>query len=132
MNKETEMSFLSDYIVSSRRERLAFELFGQKRRDGIGRFCHNADELIRKTTVIRAGADISPQELAEYIAASGEKSCYLISFYEDIDGTIVHASDVTDIIIGRGMPSIAVFGSFAVIETEQYKGPAVKYILRRI
>ena len=46
MNKVIEESFVNSYIIKNRRERLLFELWGKKREDGIGRFCHRADTLI--------------------------------------------------------------------------------------
>ena len=38
MNKTMEEFFVNNYVIKNKRERLLFELFGKKRREGIDRF----------------------------------------------------------------------------------------------
>ena len=47
MLDEIEKSFIECFVVKSKQDRLLFELGGKKRRDGVGRFCHNAEEILR-------------------------------------------------------------------------------------
>ena len=130
MNPVVEERFVKNYIVSARRDRLLFELSGKKRRDGIGRFCHHADELLMKSKIISQGQYID-DDIQRTLSASGNKNCYVISMYEELDGKEFGKAEALELIIGRGMPSIAIFDDFAIVETEQESGPAVKYLMRK-
>lgn len=130
MNKRIEEEFVKNYIVSSKRDRLLFELHGKKRIEGISRFCHCADDFLIESAIKLSGEHIT-DELQKAIKKSKENKCYIISFYEDIDGTEIDKNEVLEAILGRGMPSIAVFDDFAVLETEQEQGTAMKFLLQR-
>lgn len=130
MNKRIEEEFVNNYIVSNKRERLIFELQGKKRRNGVDRFCHCVDNLVIKSAIKERGKYIL-QELQKTITAAKTDKCYVISFFEDIDGKVMDKNEVLDTIIGRGMPSIVIFDDFVIIETEQEQGPAMKYLLYR-
>ena len=130
MNKVIEESFVNSYIIKNRRERLLFELWGKKREDGIGRFCHRADTLIDASKIKLKGQYILT-ELRDVVAATKSRKCYVISFFEELDAKEFNKDEVLDLIIGCGMPSIAVFDDFAIIETEQEQGPAIKYLLQK-
>ena len=126
MNRQIENGFIECYIVKNKRERLAHELFGKKRMDGVGRFCHCADEFLVASKIKAKGQYIT-DELYKRIPKN--KKCYVISCAEDLDGKEFDGGEILNLILGRGMPSIAVFEDFAIIETEQEQGPAVKYLL---
>ncbi len=81
---------MRSYIAANKRERLLFELKGKRRTEGIGRFCHRADELIIKSAVQKSGQ-------------------YILKDLQDIDAAQIDKREVLDMIIGRGMPSIVVF-----------------------
>lgn len=130
MNRKKEESFVKNYIVSSKRERLLFELQGKKRRDGVSRFCHCADDLLIESTIKLHGTDIT-QELRKQIAMSGCGECYVISYFEELDGKVFDKAEVLEAILGLGMPSIAILDDFVIIETEQIQGPAAKYLLKK-
>lgn len=131
MEKEIEESFVKRYIVRNRQERLLYELGNKKKRiDGIARFCHGTPELIKESTIVYSGNDISFGELKELIDNSNEMSFYVISYYESLDAKFISSDSVLSEIIGRGMASIAIFNHFVIIETEQVQGPAMKYVLR--
>ena len=130
MNKAIEENFVNSYIVKSKRERLLFELQGKKRRDGIGRFAHGAESLIDDSKIRLKGQYIT-KDLREIVAAANTGPCYVISWYEELDGKEFNKDDVPDLLFGSGMPSIAVFDNFAIIETEQEQGPAIKYFLQK-
>lgn len=128
MNRTIEERFVQSYIVPGRRERLLFELHGKRRSEGVGRFCHRTDELLIQSKVKLCGQYIT-EELQAAVSAAKQKTCYVISYFEDLDGREIGKHEVLNLMIGRGMPSIAVFEDFAILETEQESGPAVKYLL---
>ena len=130
MNKLIEENFVKSYIIKNRRERLLFELWGKKRSDGICRFCHGADTLIDASKIKLKGQYIST-ELGNIVATAKSRKCYVISFFEELDGKEFNKDEVLELILGCGMPSIAVFDDFAIIETEQEQGPAIKYLLQK-
>ncbi len=130
MNKKLEGDFVNTYIVKNKRERLLFELQGKKRSEAIGRFCHRTDELLM-LAVIKAKGPYILDEIEARIRTSGTDACYVISFFPELDGKVFRKKEIMEKIIGLGMPSIAVFVDFAIIETEQEQGPAVKYLLEK-
>ena len=130
MDRTIEESFVNSYIISNKRERLLFELQGKKRQEGVGRFCHCADNLLMQSTIKAHGKDIT-LELQKQITISKCSKCYVISFFEELDGKIFDKEEVLDAILGIGMPSIVIFDDFVIIETEQVQGPAIKYLLKK-
>lgn len=130
VNRSLEEEFVRAYIVKNKRERLLFELHGPKRLDAVGRFCHCADDLLIESR-IRAKGQYILKDIEARLLASGCQTCYVISYSSGIDGKELRKQDVLDEIIGRGMPSIAIFNDFVIIETEQVQGPAIKYILEK-
>ena len=71
MNKRIEEEFVKNYIVSSKRDRLLFELHGKKRIEGIGRFCHCADGFFIESAIKLSGKHIT-DELQKAIKKSKE------------------------------------------------------------
>ena len=131
MNKKIEEEFVNTYIIKNKRERLLFELQNPKRREeAVGRFCHLTDELLIPSKITAKGKYIL-DDIKTKILDSNATSCYVISFFSDIDGIELQKQDVINEIIGMGMPSIAIFDDFVIIETEQEQGPAVKYLLEK-
>ena len=130
MNKAIEEAFVKNYIVSSKRERLLFELCGKKRSDGINRFCHRVEELLMPSRIRLCGTDIT-NDLQDKIATDGQRKCYVISYNDAWDGKEMDKNNILELMIGYGMPSIAIFEDFAIIETEQEQGPAKKYLLQK-
>ena len=130
MDQKTEEQFVQIYIAKNKRERLLFELQSKKRSDGIGRFCHRTDELLINEKVKAKGPEIW-EKIESRIRMSKAQTCYVISFFPDLDGKVFRKQEVMEKIIGRGMPSIAIFDDFTIIETEQEQGPAIKYLLEK-
>ena len=129
MNAQLEEKFVKSCIVRDKRERMLFELQGKRRRDAIGRFCHNADDIIMKSAVLEAGNDISGA-ICSRVKMAKDRQCYVISYYEDMDGCSMDKDMALEKTIGRGMPSVLVFSDFCIVETEQDIGASVKYILK--
>lgn len=130
MNKEIEENFVNSYIIKNKRDRLLFELCGKKRRDGIDRFSHCADNFLIEAKVKLKGQHIS-KDLYDVVAKANSLKCYVISYSEELDGKEFNKNEVLDLISNCGMPSIAIFENFAIIQTEQEQGPAVKYLLQK-
>ncbi len=111
MDRGIEDYFVKTFVVKDKRERLLYELGGKKREQGIGRFCHTADEML----------------VEGKIAASG--NWYIMSLDESMDGLICQLDEALDLVLGNGMAAIIVSDSIAIVETEQYIGTPVRYIL---
>lgn len=102
----------------------------KKRKNAIGRFCHNSLNYLEESKIIFSGNSISIYELNTLIKKyTKEKNCYLISWDNGIDGIFLEREDALNEIIGAGMASIMVFTNLLVIETEQEQGAAIKYVL---
>ena len=129
MNKAIEESFVNSYIIKNKRDRLLFELCGKKRRDGIDRFSHCADNLLIEAKIKLKGQYIS-EDLRHVVATTDNHKCYVIAYSEELDGKEFDKDEVLDLISNCGMPSIVIFDNFAIIQTEQEQGPAVKYLLQ--
>ena len=52
MLDEIEKSFIECFVVKSKQDRLLFELGGKKRRDGVRRFCHNAEDILKPEKIM--------------------------------------------------------------------------------
>lgn len=65
--EEIEKAFIEKYIVNSKRKRLLFELSGKKRREGLARFCHNAEEMFRAERIIARGNHLLMEEIQDII-----------------------------------------------------------------
>ncbi len=130
MNKAIEESFVNSYIIKNKRDRLLFELCGKKRRDGIDRFSHFADNLLIEAKIKLKGQHIS-KDIQNIVIKANSCKCYVISYSEEFDGKEFNKDEVLDLILNYGMPSIVVFDNFAIIQTEQEQGPAIKYLLQK-
>ena len=131
MNNKFELEFINNYITKNKRERILYELTSKKKRkNAIGRFCHNTLEYIDKTKIVYEGNTISVYELENLIKKyTKDKEGYLISWDSDIDGSILPIENALNEVIGKGMASIVVFSNVILIETEQEQGAAIKYVL---
>lgn len=131
-NFNYEHFFIQHFIVKNKRERLRFELLNKSRRqDGISRFDHGTMKYIDERKLIYSGSDISWENLKKMIYKNtNEKKCYVISFYEEIDHTMIKVEDLFDWVIGLGRVSIMIFTNMALVEAEQIQGSAMKYVLK--
>lgn len=128
-DNEIESKFIQQFIVKNKRDRLLFELSGKKRQAGIGRFCHNADDLLLKEKIILSGKELSHDEMirtAEKYAVS--KQWYIIAYDPTLDRKTCKLSEALELVLGNGMAAIIVSDNMAVIETEQFLGTPMRYI----
>lgn len=124
-----EQNFITKCVIKEKQERLLFELGGKKRRDGIGRFSHNTDELI-KPNKIMLKAPASKEEILSIIGKRDEKCC-IIAYNESLDKKECTFDEALDMVLGNGMPAVIIADSFAVIETEQCYGTPIRYIVEK-
>ena len=131
MNERIERAFTEKYIIKCRQDRLLFELGGKKRRDGIGRFCHNARELIRPERIVLSGNDLYAEQILETAELYGVKgTCYIMAYNDDLDGKVCTLSEALETALGNGMAAIIICDGLAVVETEQCFSTPMRYILR--
>lgn len=65
--EEIEKSFVEKYIINSKKERLLFELSGKKRREGLERFCHNAEEMLSTEKIATSGNHLLMEDILDII-----------------------------------------------------------------
>ena len=127
---EIEKAFVDRYVMKNKQERLLFELGGKKRQHGIGRFCHNAEALIKADKIVASGNKLFADEIysiAKQYNASG--TCYIIAYNESLDGKQFKLKEALERVLSNGMAAIIICDNFAVIETEQCEGTPMRYIL---
>lgn len=127
---QAERTFVNQFIKKNRRQRLLYELSGRNRQNGLGRFCHNAEDMFVTCKVIDNRKDISVSELQSMLPAKyKDTKCYIMAYNESIDRQVCDYNKALEMVLGNGMAAIIVFDGFAVVETEQYSGSAQKLVL---
>lgn len=129
MEKETERRFVQCFIRREKRERLLFELAGKKRREGIGRFCHGAEDLLMKEKIIACGPLSIGQIRVWAEQYAPKETCYLCAYNESLDGQRVPAPAALEKALGNGMAAMLIFERLAIVETEQESGTPDRYVL---
>lgn len=126
---EIEQRFLQDFVIKDKRDRLAYELGGKKRRDGIGRFCHHAQDLLIPERIAAKGR-LSPDEIRTLVKErriTGEWYC--IAYDQELNARYFSFDDALQQVIGNGMAAILICGNMAIIETEQEYGTPMRYVV---
>ncbi|MBQ8687398.1 MAG: hypothetical protein IJ512_02465 [Ruminococcus sp.] len=130
MRSKIEENFVEKFVVKSRRDRLLFELCGKKRANGIGRFCHNADEMLLQEKIIEFGNHLHHDEIIKIIEQYAvPERWHIIAFNKSIDGMSCKLSEALDLVLGNGMAAIIVSDTMAIVESEQCTGTPARYIL---
>ena len=125
-----EQIFVKKCIVKNRQDRLLYELGGKKRRDGAGRFCHDAKELLIPERIVLAGP-VSESEIAHILGERAmSEECMIMAYNTDLDRCSCTASEALHMVLGNGMAAVVMAGSFAVVETEQCCGTPMRYVLK--
>ena len=130
MVHEIEKKFIQQFILKEKRDRLLYELGGKKRQHGIGRFCHNAQELLISEKVIASGDALSPDTIidtAEKYHVVG--NWYIIAYNQELDRKILPLQEALKYTLGNGMAAILISDTMAIVETEQCYGMPARYIL---
>ena len=131
MNSEKENEFINLFIVKEKADRLKYELSKKdKRKTGIGQFCHNINDMIKTQYLYQKMNTSSPNELYGIIRKISKSDvAYVISYDDRIDGTEQKLFEAINSCIYYGMPSIIIIEKVVIIITEQEKGSPEKYIL---
>ena len=121
--------FVKNFIVKNRRDRLLFELGGKNRSHGIGRFCHNADDLLIKEKIVVKSNKLFLKDIEKIIRQlTNEQEAYIITC-SDSDGICCNLSDALKLVFGKGSAGVVVVGNAAFVETEQDQGMPDRYVL---
>ena len=131
MENLIEKRFIDNFIKKNKRERVLYELSNpRKRKDAIGRFCHNTLEIIDEKKLIYSGKTITLEELKKYINDSSKgEMCYVISWDEEFDGKCVEPGAALEHMTSSGMAVVIIFTGLIIIKEEQEVGAPTKYVL---
>ena len=135
LDKNIECSFVQTFIQKRIQERIIWELASvKKRKTAIWRFCHTTDDIVKPQLVLIKSNKLTNSIILQSVSElTTLTSCYIISFYEEIDGKQMTITNAVSHCIGRGLPSIIIIGEqVAIIETEQSIGASIKYILHAV
>lgn len=136
MDKEIEMEIIKAFVNKNMQERFLFELFStKKRKNSIGRLCHQYDKIFNKDYMIEIPKDNLNLTGIGSMLENHEinNNCYLISYDEQIDGLYLPLMQALERVVGLGMPSIisCITGKLAYFEGEQEIGVPPRFILKR-
>lgn len=128
--EEIEKSFIEKFIKKTKQDRLLFELSGKKRQNGIGRFCHNSEEIINTERIVYSGNSLFADEILKITKQyKVTESCYIIAYNKELDKKCISLVDALNLVLGNGMPALIICDDFVIIETEQCFGTPFRYIL---
>lgn len=130
MVEEIERSFVERFIKKAKQDRLLFELSGKKRQNGIGRFCHNTEDIINTERIIYSGNKLFINKIlkiTKQYRITG--SCYIIAYNKELDKKRISLVDALNLVLGNGMAALIICDVFVIIETEQCFGTPYRYIL---
>ncbi len=109
-----EKTFLEKCIISSKRERLRYELnTPNKRNDFLMRFCHDAKRYIVSKNILFYGP---LNEL--FLKISAKEPCNYILSTKYFNGTIMNFLDMQNYILNEYMSAIVVTKSYYIIKEE--------------
>ncbi|WP_286131666.1 hypothetical protein [Bacillus sp. FJAT-25509] len=109
MDKEIEEIIVKSFFTKRIQDRVLFELFSKKKRkDALGRLCHNYDKTLNLESLIEIKKPISNAiEVANILREhSAGDWCYSISWSERIDGKELPLLNALETAVGNGMPSL--------------------------
>lgn len=135
MVNPTEEQFVNTFIWKDRRERCLWELSSPKRRGNfLNRLCGDIERVFNERYLVELAKPNSDAEALEkiLIANGAGKTCHVISFRDELDGKEVDLPEALRLCVGYGYPSVLIcMPSLAYLETEQYKGPPPRFLLRK-
>jgi len=136
MDKQLEEIIVKSFFNKRLRDRVLFELTSvKKRKHAIGRLCHSyMDVLDDKYMMEIPKPNSNFNEIVGLLKKYGSgDACYVISYYEDIEGKYLPLSYALEKAVGLGMPSIisCIPNKLAYLECEQVYGSPPRYILKK-
>ena len=124
---DTEEKFVNNFINSSYRDRILFELKSSKKRlNALMRFSHNIDNLIKKDALYSRGKHFDEIKLKSFLT---DQEFYVISF-KFLDGIIMNIREVLDYINNEYSPVIVCGNNIAIIKKEFEHGDDNFYLLK--
>lgn len=127
MNSEIEEKFVKDYVNSTYRDRLSFELkSANKRVLALMRFCHNTEVLIKKQRVFAKLIKFNTTQLKAFL----NESKYYVLSEKYLDGIFLNVDEVLEYIADEYMPVIICGKSTALIKKEFEKGEVNFFLLK--
>ncbi len=129
--ENAEKIFVERCVINRMQDRILFELNGKKRKNGIGRFSHNAADLLKSESIVASGNNLFQDKiikLTEKFNTSGK--CYVVAYSEELDKKLMTFREALELVLGNGMPAIIISNKMAVIETEQCYSTSIRYIVK--
>lgn len=134
--KATEIAFVESFVLKNKRERSIFELNSKKKRKNFfSKLCHRYNDIIDNRFMTELSAPNSNySEIYRLLMEEGAgRDCYLISYFEELDGKRIPLAQALKNCVGGGMPSIVICdpGKLAYFEAEQQAGPPPRFLLKK-
>jgi len=131
-----ENIFVETFIVKGKRERSIFELKSKKkRRDFFSKLCHRYQEIIdmRWSIKIQTPNSDSTTIYDRLLKNGAGNSCYVMSYFQELDREKLPTKEALIQCIGHGMPSIIICtpNELAYFEGEQDSGPPPRFMLKK-
>ncbi len=129
MEYAEEKRFIRSFIKKNRRERLLHELTTpKKRRAGIMRFCHTAEDLLDPSKIRMKGGDLERRPEFREFVRSHDGECRVFSDDLWLDGYLPLEQAVAEAAFCAG--AVLILGDgFAVVFTEAVQGGRDRYLL---
>ncbi len=136
IEKAIEIEFVKTFVLRKKRERSIYELKSKKKRkDFFSNLCHRYNEVIDSRFMTKIETpNSSSSDICQILRKEGAgKNCYLLSYFEELDGRRMPLSQALDDCVGIGMPSIVICSpeKLAYFEAEQEAGPPPRFILKK-
>ncbi len=127
MNYDLEKKFVENFIQKRWQDRIIYEFSKEKKRKvALSRFCHNAENYIKKNTVIYKGCNFG--DIIDLLEFKSKEECYIISW--DDDGLSISIGKALDKINNAGLSMILIFSVYSIVITEKGLGDSMMYLLR--
>lgn len=127
--KSLETAFCRTFLDKRYCERVIYELGSKKRRDGIKRFCHNAEIILRSDKILRGGG-FHETEIAAFLKEITDCKEWLLIGWDSSE--LLEFDEVVSKGTASGMGFAAVSADLkaAAVREEQCFGAPAAYILK--
>ncbi len=132
-DKIEEKLFVKAFVTKNKIKRSLFELnFKKKRINFFSKLCHRYDKILNARCMRKTQTSNSKDIFNSLKKEGAKNTCYIFSFFPELDGCKMPLSDALKQCVGRGMPSIisCIPGKLAYFEAEQEVGPPPRFILK--
>ena len=131
-NNTTIDNFIKTFVPSDKRERSELELRSEKKRSRFtNRLNHKWDTVLDMRFVTKIPPGVNDYEFVKNeLKIKDDEMCYVISNYDDVDGTTDEFRKAFDKVYGRGFASlvITVPGDKFYLETELVQGKQNRFV----